>query len=324
MTSSMLVLDGSVSPYLPPREILEASHADVLENRGPAELARILRERLALLHGVAPARIALVPDDATRLDGLVRSRSARPLVSYIPTAFSEPQTCRSIEQMAIERTDRFRIEDEQIAATPRGSTVLVMTPNQPTGNAIGLTAAAQLARRSDLLILDERSAEMQRRSMIPLVEEFDSIVLMRSFADWAGLGPEAPAYAITARRIAAAMDRSDELPAAGLRAALAAVSNAPKLDAIAHRIRLERMRLFRMLRKLNYLAPFPSDAGYVLAEVTRGDRDTIAAGLMERGIIAHAPIDPRLRQTLRFSAISPVATARLQHALIDINRTMLG
>ncbi len=131
-----------------------------------------------------------------------------------------------------------------------------MTPNDPTGNAIGVTTAAQLGRQCRLLVLDERSAEMQRRSMIPLVEEFDSIVLLRSFADWAGLGATAPGYAISTSRIAGAIDRSDELGTSGLQAALAAVSNASKLDAIAHRVRIERLRLYRMLRKLNFLTPY--------------------------------------------------------------------
>jgi histidinol-phosphate/aromatic aminotransferase/cobyric acid decarboxylase-like protein len=96
------------------------------------------------------------------------------------------------------------------------------------------------------------------------------------------------------------------------------------LDAIAHRVRLERLRLYRMLRKLNFLSPFPSDAGYVLAEVTRGDRDEIALALSERGISVYAPPQHMLARTLRFSAISPAATRQLQTALVDISRTVLG
>ena len=158
--------------------------------------------------------------------------------------------------------------------------------------------------------------------MVPLVEEFDSIVLMRSFADWAGLAKNAPAYAITTNRIAASIDRSAELSAGGLNGALAAVSNAQMLDAIAHLVRLERMRLYRMLRKLNFLHPFPSDGAYVLTIVTRGDRNAIAAALFERGIVVCGPRTPGLERTLRFSAISPVATRQLQAALVDISRTL--
>lgn len=320
----MLALDGSRSPYLPTRAILAALESLVAPELGAVDLARMLRDRLALLHGVNPDRIALFPDDATRFDRLLTLHEKRPVVIYGPTALDCSSFARAEEIVAIERGQRLRIEAEQIEQTPKGSIALVTTPNDPTGNAIGLTTAAQLARRAALLILDERSAEMQRRSMIPLVEEFDSIVLVRSFADWAGLAQNAPAYAIGTNRVAASIDRSAELSTSGLNGALAAVSSAQMLDAIAHRVRLERLRLYRMLRKLNFLQPYPSDAGYVLAEVTRGDRDQIAAALAHREIAVFSPRQPRLDRTLRFSAISPAATKQLQTALIDISQTVIG
>ena len=92
----------------------------------------------------------------------------------------------------------------------------------------------------------------------------------------------------------------------------------------AHRVRLERMRLYRMLRKLNFLRPFPSDGASVLAEVTRGDRDEVAAALVERGIVVHCPRMARLQQTLRFSAISPLATRQLQAASVEISRILVN
>ncbi len=319
----MLALDGSFTPYLPTKEILAAIEAVAEEALDPSVLARMLRDRLGLLHGISPDRIALFPYDDRRFERLAAMRPAAPWIVYPPVTDSPGALPDLAETIEIERSTRFRIETEQIVATPPGSIALVMTPSDPTGNAISVTTAAQLGRRAGLVILDERSAEMQRRSMIPLVEEFDSIVLLRSFSDWAGLGANAPGYAIATRRIAAEIDRSERLDASGMHAALAAVSNAAKLDAIACRVRLERMRLYRMLRKLNVLAPFPSDAGYVLAKVTRGDRDTIAQALAHREIAVFAPAQPRLRETIRFSAVSPVATRELQAALVDISRSVL-
>jgi histidinol-phosphate/aromatic aminotransferase/cobyric acid decarboxylase-like protein len=319
----MLALDGSVSPYLPTQEILDALGATSLQGLDVAQLARMLRERLAMLHGISIDRIALLPNDASRLDQLIALRPNSPLAVYSPSGL-DPSACQPVgEVIDIPRSKRFRIESPQIEETPLGCVALVVTPNDPTGNAISLTTAAQLARRAGLLVLDERSAEMQRRSMIPLVEEFDSIVLMRSFSDWAGLGTNAPAYVITTSEIAESIDRSADLCVHGLHGALAAVSNAAKLDAVAQRVRLERLRLYRMLRKLNFLAPYPSDSGYVLATITRGDRETIAHALSERGIAVYCPQHIRLRQTLRFTAISPVATRKLQIALVDICRTVL-
>ncbi len=319
----MLALDGSISPYLPTKEILRAIEAASIGEHSPETLARMLRERLALLHGVTPSRIAVFPQDERRLDRLAWLQPGVPWVVYPPVTQTSGLETNAFETIEVERNLHFRIEAEQIRETPPGSVSLVITPNDPTGNALSATTAAQLGQRSSLLVLDERSAEMQRRSMIPLVEEFDSIVLMRSFSDWAGLGADVPGYAITTNRMAAAIDRSTELETPGLHAALAAVSNASTLDAIAYRVRIERQRLYRMLRKLNFLTPLPSSAGYILARVIRGERDMIARALAERGIAVYAPPQERLLQTLRFSAISPVATRELQDALIAISRTEL-
>lgn len=319
----MLALDGSVTPYLPTKEILAALESGPAVDLPPTVLASRLRGRLASLHGVTPDRIALFPHDATRFQRLAAICPSAPWVVYSPGTSLEPGQSLQSPILEIERNARWRIGAEQIAATPPGSISLVVTPNDPTGNAIGLPAVAQLAHRAALLVLDERSAEMQRRSMIPMVEEFESIVLLRSFSDWAGLGGQAPGYAITTARIAAALDRASEVDCAGLIAAAAAVANADKLDAIAQRVRLERQRLYRMLRKLNMLIPYPSEAGYVLAKVVRGERDQMARELSMRSIATYAPQEERLLDTLRFSAISPVATRQLQNALIDIGRTVL-
>lgn len=317
----MLALDGSVSPYLPAPEVLEVIRETPA--RDPTELAMRLRARLAFLHGVPPDRIALFPNDRTRLDRPLALRPGSPLVIYAPTQFEPPSHSTGTEIVQVDRTSRFGIEAPQVEATAPGAVSFVTTPNDPTGNAIGLTTVAQLAKRSSLLLLDERSAEMQHRSMIPLVSEFDSIVLLRSFDDWAGLRNTAPGYAITTAAIAAVVDRSEDLTASGIHAALAAVSHASLLDAIANRVRLERLRLYRMLRKLNFLCPLPSTAGYVLAEVTRGERDTIAAALRARNITVFAPPQHRLRSHLRFAAISPATTRLLQLALLEIARQEL-
>jgi hypothetical protein len=45
--------------------------------------------------------------------------------------------------------------------------------------------------------------------------------------------------------------------------------------------------------------------------------------LADREIAVFAPAQPRLRETIRFSAVSPVATRELQAALVDISRSVL-
>jgi hypothetical protein len=52
----------------------------------------------------------------------------------------------------------------------------------------------------------------------------------------------------------------------------------------------------------------------------RGDRETVEAALAERDISVFAPPQPQLLDTLRFTAISPAATRKLQAALVEVSR----
>ena len=122
----MLALDGSVSPYLPTKEILAAIETAVEAALTPAILARMLRDRLALLHGISPERIALFPHDERRFERLAAICPNAPWVAYPPGSASLGTFPGSMETFEIERSYRFRIETEQIAATPPGSISMVM------------------------------------------------------------------------------------------------------------------------------------------------------------------------------------------------------
>lgn len=273
-----------------------------------------------MLHGVAADRIALVPNGPDRIGGVLESIATGPIVVFPP--FERSGIERPLDLMEIERDDRFRVAPSIVERLSVGATAVVMTPNDPTGTGLEVSTATRLGSRAGFLVIDDRSPEIRGRSFVPAIEEFESILLVRSFEEWAGL-EHAPAYVIGSRRLAKALDRSEEVAPRDLALGLAAVRDASRLDAIAHRVRIERNRLYRMLRKSNALEPSPSSAGYVLARVARGDRDTIHAALRARGVTAYASQHPRLRETLRFSALSPVATQRLQRELIDICRTVL-
>jgi histidinol-phosphate/aromatic aminotransferase/cobyric acid decarboxylase-like protein len=86
--------------------------------------------------------------------------------------------------------------------------------------------------------------------------------------------------------------------------------------ATVRRVREERARLFRMLRKLNMLQPYPSWANYSLARIERGSAAEFAANLARRNIIIHHPPHPELAHFFRISATQPAATDALRHALI--------
>ncbi|HYO29606.1 MAG TPA: aminotransferase class I/II-fold pyridoxal phosphate-dependent enzyme, partial [Thermomicrobiales bacterium] len=108
-------------------------------------------------------------------------------------------------------------------------------------------------------------------------------------------------------------------PAGGsVAAALATFDDLDWVMAMVRRVREERSRLYRMLRKLNMVQPLPSWAGFLLTRVERGDAGLVADALAERGILVARPDSPELGNYLRVSAGRPEDTDALRKALIEI------
>jgi histidinol-phosphate/aromatic aminotransferase/cobyric acid decarboxylase-like protein len=83
------------------------------------------------------------------------------------------------------------------------------------------------------------------------------------------------------------------------------------------RVREEKSRLYRTLRKLNMVRPLPSWANFVLVRVERGERDYYVRELAERSIVVHRPAQPELEQFFRVSATNAEQTHALKVALIE-------
>ena len=105
-------------------------------------------------------------------------------------------------------------------------------------------------------------------------------------------------------------------------AALATLDDLAYVRTTVQLIRQERSRLFRTLRKLNMVQPFPSWANFLLARVQRGDAILLERELAERGILVHRPQQPELTEHLKISAVGPESTLELKRALIEIAATL--
>ena len=153
------------------------------------------------------------------------------------------------------------------------------------------------------------------------MREFDNLVVLQSYETWAGLAGLPFGYAIAPPAVVSDLRSYIRPGGVAMGAVLAAGATLDDLEyvrATAARVREERSRLFRMLRKLNVVRPTPSAANFVLARVERGTAADIARELAERDIRVHRPADPRLTEYFRISAVNPESTDALKRALIAI------
>lgn len=72
------------------------------------------------------------------------------------------------------------------AVTEKADVVAILNPNNPVGHGYSLEDGRRLARKARdcgaILLVDEAYHYFQRESLLPLVEEFDNVVVMRTFS----------------------------------------------------------------------------------------------------------------------------------------------
>lgn len=319
-------LDLVGNPYGPSVHVFDALAAcDGLHL--PAEGAEErLRDRLAAMVGVPPAWLLLGNGIDELLDVLLLWRCDRdPVVLFPPHEPAFDALCRRhrAEAVPFQRAPSFALELDPMAAAdlPPTALALIASPNDPTGTPLGAQEAVRLSRACDLLVVDERHGAYSGRTLVPLVREFENVVVLQTLETWAGLAGLPLAYAIAPPKLIAEL--AHLRPARGVAmgavvAAGATLDDLRRVRTTVQWVRQDRSRLYRTLRKLNLVRPLPSWANFLLVRVERGERDGIIAALSRREIGVYRPPQPELAPFLRVSAGRPEQTDALKQALIEI------
>ena len=319
-------LDQLDNPYGPSIAVYEAlsdpGSWTGLEQPTPRQVRRALSNLLA------------VPPDwilpANGIDEVLEAvflwrRDDGALVLFPPSNLDDVRRARlhRVPVINLQRSGSFTIDlDLETAADlPPGCWAVVQSPNDPTGTLLEPYEAVRLARACDVLVIDERHSAYSGRSLLPIVREFENIILVQTMETWAGLRSFPLAYAIGPPALLQHLNsfRAREEIAVG--SAIAAMATMHDIEAVkqtVHRVRSERSRMYRMIRKLNMASPCPSWANFLPVRVERGETQAVVEGLAERGIYVHQPTQPGLSRMLRISAGTPDQTDALKRALIEV------
>ncbi len=321
-------LDLLGNPYGPSVHVQDAlaSCDDLHQPSGERETR--LHLRLASFVGVPPDWLTLTNGIDELLQMLYLWRRERgPLVLFPPADPEEEGRARlhGLDVLSLPRRERFALplDPTTMTAIPPRATAYVASPHDPSGTLLGSQDIVRLARASEMVVVDERHTEYSGRTLIPFVREFENVVVLQTFETWAGLAGLPFAYAVARPQVGAELDRYRRPGGMALGAVVAAQATLDDLAyvrATVQRVREEKSRLYRTLRKLNMVSvPYPSWANFLLTRVERGDAAFYARELARRDIRVHLPSHPDLgADHLRISASSPDATLALKRALIEI------
>ena len=316
-------LDSNENPYGASISVQEALGTFDRFHHYPDAQAASLRERLSVYAGVRPD-VILVGNGSDELIDLTLLTILDPGDEVIipdPTFGvyrARTELFRGVA-VSVDRLPSFDLDVNAIleAIGPRTKAIFITSPNNPTGNLTPPSEIVQLLETGVLVILDEAYYEFCGKTSMPLTQEFDNLVVLRTFSKWAGLAGLRIGYGAFPRNIADQLWKVKppfNVSAAALQAAEASLDDIEYLHLSINRIRNETRRMRRMLATVDYIEPLPTVANFVLCKLTGVDAHDIHQRLADRGIMVRA-YGGELRDYLRISTGLPEDTNRLVSAL---------
>jgi histidinol-phosphate aminotransferase len=207
--------------------------------------------------------------------------------------------------------------------TRQPDVTIICSPNNPTGCVIDECALRSILNASQgIVVIDEAYHEFAERSVVPLLNEYDNLVVLRTFS-------KAMAYAaLRVGYLLAAPDLVREIGKAVLPynlnvfsqiAAEVAVENYEReLRPLVKQILAERDRLFSELSRIDGLTPIESEANFIVVK-SATDPTLIFADLLKHDILIRDVSGyPMLRDYFRFSVGTPAENDHLLKTIREI------
>jgi histidinol-phosphate aminotransferase len=324
----IIKLDANENPYgcsVRVQELLASFDAYHLY---PDSLHSGLRLRLEKYSGVRRENIVLTNgvNDLTDMIMRVFVRPGDEVLICPPTVsfyrFYAELAGAHVSEVA-RQSQNFELQIEEVLPkiTPKTKVILVGSPNNPTGNMLESEDLIKLLQRDVIVVIDESFSEFASNSHAGLVGEFDNLIVMRSFSHWAGLAGMRVAYGLASPEILRHLWKLRaiyKLNTAQLLAVEAVLDDTRYYKAVIGWLRNERGRLYRQLRKLNFLQPLPSQGNFILCKVVRGEAFSIKKRLEKKGIFIKAYNTPALPNHLRITVGRPEDTDTLLRTLLDM------
>jgi histidinol-phosphate aminotransferase len=310
-------LDYNENPYGPSPAVLQA----LARYRGYGDYPEYetLTKRLAQYAGVAPENLVLGNGGDEVIDLAVRVSLAPGQKAIIPSPafgmYSISVKAHRGEVLDVPRRADLSLDLERIEEVARSGTgearprVLFLTsPGNPDAKVIPIEVVRRLVSLPLTVILDEAYIEFGGESSVPLLDECDNLIILRTFSKWAGMAGLRLGYAITTPELADAVARlvsPFRVNAAAVVAALATFDDLPRVQARIARLIEERERLREALAELPGLCPLPSKTNFILCRVEGWTGEDLAEALVRQGIVVRTFSHPLLADTIRITVGQP-------------------
>ncbi|MGQ0679778.1 MAG: histidinol-phosphate transaminase [Actinomycetota bacterium] len=292
-------LNTNESPFPPPESFtrqLQELVARLALNRYPLRDFLEVREALSSQLGTLTDRVWLANGSNEIILQLLLAYggSERKIMTFEPTYEMHGHITRvsGTRHLRARRNPNYTMHPEaslEAIQVHRPDIVFLCSPNNPTGNSNTAEEVAAICEVTPaLVILDEAYVEFSGRSHLRMIEEFDNLVVVRTFSKAWRMAGARIGYLVAQPQIIEEIQKVRlpyHLSSLTQAAALAGLANAAEMKGAVQTMVHERDRIFRELSTMRGLLAFPSDANFVLFRCESRVASELWQDLLDRGVL---------------------------------------
>ena len=157
-----------------------------------------------------------------------------------------------------------------IEAARNADVTILCSPNNPTGGILSYQELREILDKAHgLVLVDEAYHEFSRQSVVPLLREFENLIVLRTFSKAMAMAGLRVGYLLGHPRLVEEISKAKlpyNLNIFSMAAAEAAIEHFDLLRPQIDRIIQERERVYGELKKIPGIKPYPSQANFIVME----------------------------------------------------------
>ncbi|KAK4423792.1 Histidinol-phosphate aminotransferase, chloroplastic [Sesamum alatum] len=320
-------LDANENPYGPPPEVFEALGSMRFPYIYPDPESRRLRAALAEDSGLESDYI-LAGCGADELIDLIMRCVLEPgdKILDCPPTFTMYEFDAGVNGALVIKVPRksdFSLDVKRIVEVveqEKPKCIFLTSPNNPDGSIIDDETLLEILKLPILVVLDEAYIEFSGlESRMRWVKKLENLIVLRTFSKRAALAGLRVGYGAFPLSMIEYLWRAKQpynVSVAAEVAACAALQNPDYLENVKVALVQERERLFKLLKEVPFLNPYPSYSNFILCEVTSGvDAKKLKEDLAKKGVMIRHYSNKELAGYVRVSVGKPEHTDALMESL---------
>ncbi|EGW36731.1 histidinol-phosphate transaminase [Desulfosporosinus sp. OT] len=328
-------LDANENPFPWPVGMREDLFSEKLMfNRYPDGMGQDLKNAIAKYTKIPPAGILVGngSDELIQLILLTFGGLGKSMIIHPPTFGMYQISAHLTDTTVVEvpLLNGLDLNTKQMltaALSPDAHVVIICNPNNPTGTLFPREEILRLVRESGkIVVVDEAYAEFSEETLIPEIENYSNLVILRTFSKSFGMAGLRLGYLLGQPETIALINRVRppfNVNSFSQKAGILALGYLSEYQVQIQSIKAETQKLYEGLTQVADVVAYPTKANFILFKP--GDPDSWAAELLKRGfLVRNMGVLPTIGKCLRISAGLPEENDRFLRAIREISMSVTG